>query len=435
MMDAYFRNGELFLKKLGLEKDDEDVIKNNYMKPAREFLGHSNVGENAKDNEVIKPLRRYFEISGKTTSILKSFQTSKNGKCSYCGDDGKVIENKSFIFPFERKVDSIVNENNRLAFCQKCAFTFYSAMAYLYKKRVEDNKNLLFFFDSYDSQTLDSVTSEMKKLQDPSQYMEIKSSKIKTAHPYDTMVVTIYEFIKNLYGDYRENRDTLQLNSVSLYMVHGKEQIYDYNYIEGSTFLNISNFFFKIIDESVERFNKIEEKKGKTINLNAEDLVFYGFFNELITGDGKLSEKTRLREMFSHSMLEGKIDFIVLNEILMKKQKNKEKLPLYYTTFITKYLEAFNLEKESFEHINHLGYSLGQSIKGTNLENYIWEIFRSRGEEQFLNSLVELQLKLQRAIDLRPINEYENWKEAKAILLNGIVNALYGGEKKNEQSN
>jgi hypothetical protein len=165
MMDAYYRNGELFLNKLGLKKDDldEDVIKNNYIKPAREFLGYSNVGENAKENEVIKLLRRYFEISGKTTSILKSFQTSKNGKCSYCGDEGKVIENKSFIFPFERKVDSIVNENNRLAFCQKCAFTFYSAMAYLYKKRVED-KNLLFFFDSYDSQTLDSVTSEMKKI-------------------------------------------------------------------------------------------------------------------------------------------------------------------------------------------------------------------------------------------------------------------------------
>jgi len=88
------------------------------------------------------------------------------------------------------------------------------------------------------------------------------------------------------------------------------------------------------------------------------------------------------------------------------------------------------LDKESFERINSLGYSLGKSMKGTNLENYIWEIFRSRGEEQFLNSLVELQLKLQRTIDLRPINEYENWKEAKAILLNGIVNALYGDEKK-----
>ncbi|MFP3130790.1 MAG: hypothetical protein RXR51_04315, partial [Nitrososphaeria archaeon] len=333
------------------------------------------------------------------------------------------------IFPFERKVDSIVNENNRLAFCQKCAFTFYSAMAYLYKKRVED-KNLLFFFDSYDSQTLDSVTSEMKKLQDPSQYMEIKSSLIKTAHPYDTMVVTIYEFIKNLYDDYRENRDTLQLNSVSLYMVHGKEQIYYYNYIDGSTFQKISNFFFKIIDESINIFKKIEEKKSKPINLGAKDLVFYGFFNDLITGDDKLSEKTRLREMFSHSMLEGKIDFIVLNEILMEKQKNKEKLPLYYTNFINNYLEAFNLDKESFERINSLGYSLGKSMKGTNLENYIWEIFRSRGEEQFLNSLVELQLKLQRTIDLRPINEYENWKEAKAILLNGIVNALYGDEKK-----
>ena len=431
MMDAYYRNGELFLNKLGLKKEDldENAIKNNYIKPAREFLGYSNVGENAKENEVIKLLRRYFEISGKTTSILKSFQTSKNGKCSYCGDEGKVIENKSFIFPFERKVDSIVNENNRLAFCQKCAFTFYSAMAYLYKKRVED-KNLLFFFDSYDSQTLDSVTSEMKKLQDPSQYMEIKSSLIKTAHPYDTMVVTIYEFIKNLYDDYRENRDTLQLNSVSLYMVHGKEQIYYYNYIDGSTFQKISNFFFKIIDESINIFKKIEEKKSKPINLGAKDLVFYGFFNELITGDDKLSEKTRLREMFSHSMLEGKIDFIVLNEILMEKQKNKEKLPLYYTNFINNYMEAFNLDKESFERINSLGYSLGKSMKGTNLENYIWEIFRSRGEEQFLNSLVELQLKLQRTIDLRPINEYENWKEAKAILLNGIVNALYGDEKK-----
>ena len=90
------------------------------------------------------------------------------------------------------------------------------------------------------------------------------------------------------------------------------------------------------------------------------------------------------------------------------------------------------MDKELFERINRLGYELGKEMRGTNLENFVWDIHRARGAEQFYTSLVELQAKLKTSIDLRPINEYEKgWREAKAILLNGMLNAIYGG-KRNE---
>ena len=67
-------------------------------------------------------------------------------------------------------------------------------------------------------------------------------------------------------------------------------------------------------------------------------------------------------------------------------------------------------------------------MKETNLENFVWDVFRARGVEQFYSTLVELQAKLKTSIDLRTLNEYEQgWREAKAILLNGMLNALYGG--------
>ncbi|WP_367883757.1 hypothetical protein [Thermococcus peptonophilus] len=89
------------------------------------------------------------------------------------------------------------------------------------------------------------------------------------------------------------------------------------------------------------------------------------------------------------------------------------------------------MDKETFEKINGLGYALGKAMKGTNLERYQWELFRARGGfEEFVNKLVELQAKLETGLDLRPVYENRNeWKVVKAILLNGMLNALYGGDK------
>lgn len=69
-------------------------------------------------------------------------------------------------------------------------------------------------------------------------------------------------------------------------------------------------------------------------------------------------------------------------------------------------------------------------VRGTNLEKYVWELFRARGFEEFVNKLVELQAKLEIAMDVRPIYENEKeWKTIKAILLNGMLNAIHGGEE------
>ena len=444
MIDAYYRNGKLSIAKIwalnenkpikefddstfdSLFKDD-NFIKNNYKKPLKRFLGSANVSDEIGDKEILKNLKRYFEISSKTTKILENLNGKSKGVCSYCGAISEVVTNKAFIFPFERKINSIVGDSNRLVFCKKCAFTFYSAMASLYKKKLGD-QNMLFFFDSYDVDALEKATENMRHLQDPNRYMEIKNfdhPRYTMFYPYETMLVVIFQFIKNNLNYYKA--ESKHLGSLNLYMTYGRDQLYGYMQIDGSTLQKLSDFFIKIIKAGRES----ENISGP----NPDDRVFFLFFENLLVGKGKPSERAMLREKFSYSLLKGKIDFITLNEILMEKTKNGEKLPLYYSEFIYNYLEAFNLDKDIFQQINGLGYKLGLQMKGTNLDNYIWEIFRARGVEQFLNSLVELQSRLGLEVDLRPINDYENWKEAKAILLNGMLNALYGRRKENEQRN
>ena len=216
-----------------------------------------------------------------------------------------------------------------------------------------------------------------------------------------------------------------------LVLVAGSGQIYYQKYVEVNVLDKISRFFLRIIDESIENWKKIDEKERQK-KRGPEDLVFSGFFNNLTVDKGKLSENCRLREEFTKALLDSKINFITLNEIIMERLKKSEKVivPYYYLTFVRIFMEVFDMEKETFEKINRLGYTLGKQMKETNLDTFVWDVFRARGYEQFCSSLVELQAKLKKSIDLRPINENENrWREAKAIMLNGMLNAIYGGDQ------
>lgn len=248
------------------------------------------------------------------------------------------------------------------------------------------------------------------------------------------MFLILFEFIKrlkskNYFGEFREISP-----NIKLILLEGSKQFYSYRVIDGDIFNKFALFFSDLIDlgEQIHK-NSDNESLKKIIPAN---LIVSGFFNNLIIGVGKfsesswerLSEGSRKRNEFTRSLFEGELDFIILNEILMERKKQNKKLPFHYKTFVSKYMEVFNLDKESFEKINKMGYALGIKMKGTNLENFVWDIFRTRGLEQFFSSLVELQAKLKVNMDLRSINQHEKgWRESKAILLNGMLNAIYGG--------
>ena len=457
MLDEYYRNGELFIAKLIRRREenkaflttdevlkdvkvDDEFIKENFRKPVIEFLGYSNVSEGSAEEDIIRLFRKYFEVSGKSKEILKvSFFNTKSGVCSYCGKETEVFDHISYIFPLYRKIDSITPDEAKLRFCKKCGFTLYCGMAYLYKKGKSKarkaEKNIRFFFYSHDFDALEEINKHFnnQEMLDVSNYNEINTNRfcVSAFHPYETLFVTLFEFVKylkrkNLIKDVGE-----VIKNVKLILAAGSGQIYSHRSIEGNILDKLTRFFVTIIEES-ERIYKGIERNKRPKKEGPADLIFSGFFKNLTINKGDFGEDCRLREEFTRHLFSEGMDFITLSAILMERKKNNQRFPLYYRDFIVTYMEVFGMDKELFERINRLGYELGKEMRGTNLENFVWEIHRARGAEQFYTSLVELQAKLKTSIDLRPINEYEKgWREAKAILLNGMLNAIYGG-KRNE---
>lgn len=452
MIDEYYRNGELFLAEMEKKRDEEkyfeaidkivptlkgiindDYIKENYREPIKELLGSANVSDKSTDRVLLKGLRKYFEISGKSIGsgrLLPTFFKTKQGACSYCGRKNEVFPHVSYIFPFFRKIDSITPDSNKPNFCKGCGFMLYSGMAYLYQKG-----NLKFFFDSYDHKNIRKISIPFKEeLRDPSNSNKIRKLGVPTFHPHETMFVTLFECTKfwarkNLLKDVQDF-----VGKVRLVMAAGRGQIYSYRYVEGDVLDKLTEFFTKLIEES-KAIYKVKTEKERPKKIAPEDLIFSRFFGNLTVNKGDFEENCRLREEFTKSLLSEKINHIAANEIIMERLKKGEIFPIppYYRFFLKSFMEVFNMEKEKdmFEKINGLGYALGTQMKGTNLENFVWNIFRARGQEELYSSIVELQTKLQTSIDLRTINEYEKeWKKTKAILLNGILNALYGGGKK-----
>ncbi|OQX19805.1 MAG: hypothetical protein BWK75_05350 [Candidatus Altiarchaeales archaeon A3] len=431
MLDEYKRNGELFLRSIkesneNKNKNIEDLIKENFRKPVLELVGHTAIGENASETDILKATGpgRYFEVSSTSYEILSaSFFRTRKGVCSLCGKTTDVFSNRPYIFPFERKIDSISPEDMRLQFCKECGFTLYCGMASLYAE-----KSIKFFFDSYNPKNLWTINDLFKssELRDPNYYNKIKNFKSFTYHPYETLFVIIFEFVNKLKEKNLIN-EIKNIDDVKLLVVVGSGQIYETHIIEGSKLNNFVKFFSKMIDDSKEIYNR--KNKGN-LPIDSEHLIFNGFFDRLTVGQNN-EEKSRLRNLFVKNLLDGKMDFIILNEIIIERVKNKEKwpFPFYYRNFLNLYMSIFKMETEQqmFERINGLGYAIGNKIKGTNLENsFVWGIFRARGVEEFYNVLVELQAKLEMNMDIMPINEYEKeWRKAKAILLNGILNAVY----------
>jgi len=437
MLDAYLRNGELFLKEEGVGEINEETIKKAYLWPVDEMAGGIGV---SLEEEAITILRKFgFELSGRTKEILPSLIPNKKGICSLCGKQTKVVLNKAFIFPFERKVDSVVNENNRLTFCMEHAFKLYSAMVYLYVVPTNEG-TLKFFFDGPERELrrfknafkrsfwLDRFSIEVKSRNGKKRYSLKVNLALSKYHPNEAFFAVLHEFVKHM-----RNRRMLQEvvesgRAVRAYLVYGSGQFYGERVIEGTTLERLINFLKRIQDRG-------KETKWSRKHLEPRDSAICLFYENLEVPRNKKDRSKNFleREEFIGKLLGGKFDFVLLNRIFMERIKVKLPLPLYYYTWAHSFLEVFGgdvVDVKTFERINGLGYALGKVMKGTNLERYQWELFRARGFEEFINKLVELQAKLEMNFDLRPVYENEReWKVVKAVILNGMLNALYGSEK------
>ncbi|GAB6101736.1 hypothetical protein [Thermococcus sp.] len=436
MLDAYLRNGELFLRAEGVDGITPEVIREKYLLPVEAMTLHQASIESESD--AIAVLRALgFELSGKTKDILPGLTKGRKGVCSICGEKTEIVPNRAFIFPFERKIDSIVDEPTRLSLCHEHAFKLYSAMAYLYVVPLGDRR-LKFFFDAPEP-ALKRVQNRFRefwrdhffvtarKRGEKMRYSVSVSLTLSKAHPNEAFFAVIHEFVKFL-KNRRLLKETLEEERiVRAHLVGGSKQFYEHTVIEGTTIERLMAFLHRLQESG-------REVQWGRRHLDKWDAPLVLFYENLEIPRGRDRAKNTLeREEFIKKLLGGKFDFVLLNRIFMERLRKKLSLPGYYQTWALLYLETFGgdyVDAETFRQINGLGYALGRKMKGSNLERYLWELFRARGFEEFLNRLVELQAKVEESLDLRPVYENEKeWKVLKAVLINGMLNALYGGGK------
>ena len=305
------------------------------------------------------------------------------------------------------------------------AFKLYSAMANLFIVPL-GRERLKFFFDA-EEETLRRMLFMFKQFwRDRVEFEKGKvrvGMTLRTYNPNETFFSILHEFVKFLKRR-RLLQEAIDLGKlVRVFLVYGTGQFYGSEVIEGIKLVELINFL-----------SEIQEKGRETKKYKRQDSAVALFFENLSVPRGKDKKKNTLeREEFIRKLLDGKFDFILLNRIFMERYKRDLPLPFYYLTWVRAYFKAFGgdiVDLRTFERVNGLGYSLGKMVRGTNLEKYVWELFRARGFEEFVNKLVELQAKLEIAMDVRPIYENEKeWKTIKAILLNGMLNAIHGGEE------
>ncbi|MEN3051933.1 MAG: hypothetical protein ABC596_09015, partial [Candidatus Methanosuratincola petrocarbonis] len=226
------------------------------------------------------------------------------------------------------------------------------------------------------------------------------------------------------------------------YVLSGEKIRDDVGVVEGEVLYGLAKFF-SMLEDAAKKGGWMSDETGRTpspfevfmwtsvtssrkSNLRKRKTGADGSSNEI----GSL---VRYRNSVCRGFLNRKVDFEAISQIAFERQKLGElnPVPAYYGIIVTKYMEAFGMEKEleNYRRLNAFGYSLGKEVKGTNQESFVWEIFRARGFEDLLNALSELQLKLGTRQNWDPIYDMKDeWKTAKAIILNGMMNAI--AEKK-----
>jgi hypothetical protein len=361
----------------------------------------------------------------------------KNEGCSICGSNG-VKKNTVLLYPFERKILNYFpsfKEKDRLKLCtvhQKVCF--YSFGNIFYNK--SDDRVSIFFPSSEDFEKISNLSkflNEIKISKIESEKNFYRNIELKhTYYPYEFLYPSLFTLYCWSLGREKDKQEIVNvLTDVKVELVSyltGKLDIFD-------TCASITRLdeLFRIFDKfnkNLEKVNKRIRAKGKKSFSIKE--VFNWFFNDL-TIDGKnYEDKNKLREQWTKCLLQKyKVDYLTLNEIVMdniRTRGNNYKFIRFYDLMIKSILEVINMDGlNMFEQVNRMGYSLGKKAEDTLGESMLWDVFRTRTAEDFVETLVRTQVKLRTSLDLRKIEENKSqWREVKAILLNGMANALFG---------
>lgn len=369
----------------------------------------------------------------------------KNDKCSICNIKG-VKKNTVLLYPFERKIVNYFpsfKEKDRLKLCTLHQKVFFYSFGNIFYNKSDDRVSI-FFPSSEDLEKIASISKYIQQIRisgiEKNYFRNIKPEGFVTYYPYEFLYPSLFSLYCWSLGKEKESQDIVNvLKDVKVELVSyltGKLDIFD-------TCASITRLdeLFRIFDKfnkNLEIVNKKVRTKGKKSFSIKE--VFKWFFDDL-TIDGKnFEDKNKLREQWTKCLLQKyKVDYITLNEIVMdniRTQGKNYKFIGFYDLIIKTILEVISMEElEMFEQVNRMGWHLvndnmdeqkAGGVTRNQMLSFLWDVFRTRTAEDFVDTLVRTQVKLRTSLDLRKIEEYKSqWREVKAILLNGMANALF----------
>lgn len=366
---------------------------------------------------------------------------NKKNKCSICNSIG-TKKNTVLIFPFERKILNYFTEfqeDTRINLCPVCQRVCFFSFGNIYYNRSGDRVSLL-FLTGIDYEKIVNLSEKMKQLRitamENNPFANLRLEHTVTAYPFEYLLGVLFEFYKRYSVQSDSVFDLFQEVDVVLtsYLV---ETLKIFDICETLSRLDRVFQIFRTFDVSINRLNKVIEKKGKR-PINTTE-AFYYFFNDLLIEGKEVSDRCMLRERWArHLLTKWGVDYLTLNEIVMeniRKRRSAYQFIQFYDIFIESILsrkeEMMEKEVEFFNHLNSLGYALGKSVEEGPGESALWDIFRTRTAEDFVETLVRVQLKMRSSLDLREIEaNKQRWREVKAIILNGMANALFGEKRK-----
>jgi len=265
-------------------------------------------------------------------------------------------------------------------------------------------------------------------------YCNIRIEKTFTYYPFEYLYTILCKLYTTYTDDYEKILSLFQEVNIQLISFLAGKGLSIFDFSEYVTRLDKMFQMFASLNSSIAKINKKRIKKDKT-PLSIE-YVFIRFFNDLMVDGKKFADRNRLRESWTKMVItKYKVDYLTLNNIVMKNissQKKNYEFIRFYDMFIKSILEVTNMdEMKFFENINNMGYAMGKEAERKDLgESVLWEIFRTRTVEDFIETLVRTQLKMRNSLDLRKIEENKKrWREVKAIFLNGMANALFSHTK------
>ncbi|WP_148686727.1 hypothetical protein [Candidatus Nitrosocosmicus hydrocola] len=361
----------------------------------------------------------------------------KKGKrdysCTYCGSN-QSNEMVSYMFPFvisKKKYPNIYSRGyvKSLNFCNKCAFTSFSAISRLLFVTNTPRRNLeyisyIMFFSQNVDELVNFYTAYLDSIIIPSWHTNItnfiKNNKsLKIWYPED-MLLLLLDYISKRISDFEGNNSTRKLGAILFSMSRSKK----------NSNPMITYDTFDIVND-LHHFINVLQKLNKE-NLRTFQILYLNLGIIKNNGPPDLKNLSFRKKFFDVILIYHRIEWKTIESIIMIKASEGKSIP-FFKTFILLIMEELLLpDRDVFEKANGVGFHLGMSLRRkelrlSKLKKLIFDFRRCRNAEDFLLLINLVQVQTEIALNKDSLLTFtDKFSMAKPSFLLGFSNSIFG---------